>query len=259
MTTCKSCSSSLVTTVKTGFKKGKEKMNQIIKINTNEQGEVNVSARELYEALEVKKRFSAWFETNSKQLIENVDFRSVLVGTQQNQYGGVKKLQDYSLTVDAAKQIAMMSGTDKGREIRLYFIEVEKQWNSPELMLSRSLQYANSKLIGYETQIAELTPKAELNDVFIATGGAIGVREAAKELNVKQNEFIDNLLNGKYVYRSSGYHGRLQPYKKHVPKLFVLKSGSANGVEFTPQVLITPYGREFFYKKFYAPDQIEMF
>ncbi|KMK52760.1 AntA/AntB antirepressor [Fructobacillus sp. EFB-N1] len=235
-------------------------MNQIIKIKTNKQGEVSVSARELYQALEVKKsyRFQQWFETNSKQLIENVDFRCVDVTTQQNQYGGIKTINDYQLTVDAAKQIAMMSGTDKGREIRLYFIEVEKQWNSPELMLSRSLQYANSKLIGYESQIAELTPKAEMNDVFIETGAAIGVREAAKEMNVKQNEFIDHLLNNKYLYRSSGSRGKLQPYKKYVPKFFVLKSGSVNGVEFTPQVLITPYGRQFFYKKFYAPDQMEM-
>ncbi|CAK1227012.1 KilAC domain (KilAC) [Fructobacillus cardui] len=234
-------------------------MNQIIKIKTNEQGEVSVSARELYQALEVKKRFSAWFDANSKQLIENEDFTGVPGGTPVNGgNGNIQYLQDYSLTVDAAKQIAMMSGTDKGREIRLYFIEVEKQWNSPELMLSRSLQYANSKLINYESQIAELTPKAELNDVFIETGEAIGVREAAKEINVKQNEFIDNLLNNKYLYRSAGSRGRLQPYKKYVPKFFVLKSGSVNGVEFTPQVLITPYGRQFFYKKFYAPDQMEM-
>ncbi|GIC69604.1 phage antirepressor KilAC domain-containing protein [Fructobacillus tropaeoli] len=234
-------------------------MNQIIKIKTNEQGEVSVSARELYQALEVKKRFSAWFDANSKQLIENEDFTGVPGGTPVNGgNGNIQYLQDYSLTVDAAKQIAMMSGTDKGREIRLYFIEVEKQWNSPELMLSRSLQYANSKLINYESQIAELTPKAELNDVFIETGEAIGVREAAKEMNVKQNEFIDNLLNNKYLYRSAGSHGKLQPYKKYVPKFFVLKSGSVNGVEYTPQVLITPYGRQFFYKKFYAPDQMEM-
>lgn len=235
-------------------------MNQVIKINTNERGEVNVSARELYQALEVKKRFSAWFETNAKQLIENEDFTSVLSGTEVQNNGGtqLRQLQDYSLTVDAAKQIAMMSGTEKGKQVRMYFIEVEKQWNSPELMLSRSLQYANSKLIGYESQIAEMTPKVEMHDVFIEKGQAIGIREASKEMNVKQNDLIDNLMNNGYVYRTKGHNGKLQPIKKYVPKYFVLKSASVNGVEFTPQMLITPQGREFFYKKFYAPDQIEM-
>ncbi|WP_349533997.1 phage antirepressor KilAC domain-containing protein [Leuconostoc citreum] len=237
-------------------------MNQIIKINTNERGEVNVSARELYDALEVRKsyRFNQWFDTNAKQLIEDEDYTSVDVTTEVKNNGGtqLRKLQDYTLTVDAAKQIAMMSGTEKGKQVRMYFIEVEKQWNSPELMLSRSLQYANSKLIGYESQIAELTPKAEMHDVFIEKGQAIGIREASKELNVKQNNLIDNLMNNGYVYRTKGHHGKLQPIKKYVPKYFVLKSASVNGVEFTPQMLITPQGREFFYKKFYEPDQIEM-
>lgn len=235
-------------------------MEQIIKINTNERGEVNVSARELYRALEVRKsyRFNQWFETNAKQLIEDEDYRCVDITTQQNQYGGIKTIQDYTLTVDAAKQIAMMSGTEKGKQVRMYFIEVEKQWNSPELMLSRSLQYANSKLIGYESQIAEMTPKVEMHDVFIEKGQAIGIREASKELNVKQNDLIDNLMNNGYVYRTKGHNGKLQPIKKYVPKYFVLKSASVNGVEFTPQMLITPQGREYFYKKFYAPDQIEM-
>ncbi|MQR27337.1 oxidoreductase [Leuconostoc mesenteroides] len=235
-------------------------MEQIIKINTNERGEVNVSARELYRALEVRKsyRFNQWFETNAKQLIEDEDYRCVDITTQQNQYGGIKTIQDYTLTVDAAKQIAMMSGTEKGKQVRMYFIEVEKQWNSPELMLSRSLQYANSKLIGYESQIAEMTPKVEMHDVFIEKGQAIGIREASKELNVKQNDLIDNLMNNGYVYRTKGHNGKLQPIKKYVPKYFILKSASVNGVEFTPQMLITPQGREYFYKKFYAPDQIEM-
>ncbi|WP_273715753.1 phage antirepressor KilAC domain-containing protein [Leuconostoc mesenteroides] len=236
-------------------------MEQIIKINTNERGEVNVSARELYQALEVKKsyRFSQWFENNAKQLIENEDYQGVDVTTpSQSNNGAVQRIRDYSLTVDAAKQIAMMSGTEKGKQVRMYFIQVEKQWNSPELMLSRSLQYANSKLIGYESQIAEMTPKVEMHDVFIEKGQAIGIREASKELNVKQNDLIDNLMNNGYVYRTKGHNGKLQPIKKYVPKYFVLKSASVNGVEFTPQMLITPQGREFFYKKFYAPDQIEM-
>ena len=109
-------------------------MNEIIKITTTEQGEAQVSARELYDALEVKKRFSAWFETNAKQLIENEDFTSVLSGTEVQNNGGtqLRQLQDYTLTVDAAKQIAMMSGTEKGKQVRMYFIQVEKAWNSPD-------------------------------------------------------------------------------------------------------------------------------
>ncbi|WP_288572196.1 phage antirepressor KilAC domain-containing protein [uncultured Weissella sp.] len=105
-----------------------------------------------------------------------------------------------------------------------------------------------------------LKPKAELHDKFIATGGAIGIREAAKEMQVKQTDLVDNLLNSKYIYRTQGHHGKLQPYTQYVPKYFVLKSGGTNseGIEFLPSLRITPTGRELFYKKFFAPNQTEL-
>lgn len=111
-------------------------MQGIIKVEQNDQGEQRVSARELYKELEVKKRFSVWFEMNSKQLIEFEDYTSVLSGTEVPNNGGtqIRQLQDYSLTVDAAKEIALMSGTEKGKQIRKYFIQVEKEYRKMETL-----------------------------------------------------------------------------------------------------------------------------
>ncbi|KRN77234.1 antA/AntB antirepressor family protein [Weissella minor] len=236
--------------------------NELIAIQTNEQGEQRVSARELHKQLGIKKRFSTWFEQYTDMYSEGIDYTVVLGGTTvpNGGNGAVRVLDDYSLSVDMAKHISMMTKTERGNQIRDYFIQIEKQWNSPELMMARSLQYANNKLIGYESKIAELTPKAELHDKFIATGEAIGVREASKEMGIKQTDLVDILMNNKYIYREQGRNGKLQPYKKYVPKLFVLKSGGVgeNGIEFTPRMRITPYGREYFYKKFVNPEQTEL-
>lgn len=60
--------------------------------------------------------------------------------------GAVQQLQDYTLTVDAAKQIALMSGTEKGKQVRMYFIQVEKAWNSPDQIMARALQISKMKL-----------------------------------------------------------------------------------------------------------------
>ncbi len=49
---------------------------------------------------------------------------------QSNQLGGEKELQDYELTIDAAKQICMLQRNEKGRQARLCFIDVEKRWNN---------------------------------------------------------------------------------------------------------------------------------
>ncbi|MCT8395264.1 oxidoreductase [Weissella soli] len=232
--------------------------NEVIKVQTTERGEQRVSARDLHKALEVKTRFSLWTEQNFKMFDDGADFTSVVSTTVVNN-GATRQLDDYMMTIDMAKHIAMMSGTPKGHDIRNYFIQVEKQWNSPELMMARSLEYANKQLLGYESQIAVMKPKVEMHDKFIATGKAISIREAAKEMDVRQTTFIDDLLNHHYLYRA-GHRGKLQPYAQYVGKWFVLKSVVINGsaLDVTPQTLITPKGREHFYKLFYAPDQIEL-
>ena len=56
-------------------------MNELIKISSNENDEQVVSARDLHKGLGLKKRFSVWWEQNSKQLIEHEDFMGVPGGT----------------------------------------------------------------------------------------------------------------------------------------------------------------------------------
>lgn len=104
-------------------------MNGIIAIQTNEENEQIVSARDLHKHLEVKKCFSEWFKANSKKFVEGVDFTGVLGGTPvPGGNGRVQHVEDFSLSIDMAKNIALVSGTQKGAEIRSYFIAAEKKW-----------------------------------------------------------------------------------------------------------------------------------
>ncbi|SFL39568.1 antA/AntB antirepressor family protein [Lactococcus garvieae] len=103
---------------------------ELIKIETNARDEQIVSARELYKALGVRKRFSDWWKQNSRYLVENEDFTGVPGGTPvKGGNGSVQYLQDYVVTADNAKHLAMQSQTKKSREIRDYFIRVEKEYN----------------------------------------------------------------------------------------------------------------------------------
>ncbi len=107
-------------------------MGQIISINTAVIGEeeVNsVNARDLYTALEIKKDFSEWIKTQIKSLNleKNIDFIATPL-KRGIANGGYKTIIEYILTIDAAKHIAMASRTKKGKEVRAYFIEVEKNF-----------------------------------------------------------------------------------------------------------------------------------
>lgn len=236
-------------------------MNEIIKITTTEQGEAQVSARELYDALEVKKRFSAWFETNAKQLIENEDFTSVLSGTEVQNNGGtqLRQLQDYTLTVDAAKQIAMMSGTEKGKQVRMYFIQVEKAWNSPDQIMARALQISKMKLEHKDRLIAELKPKALFADAVSASQTSILVGELAKLLKQNGVEMGANRLfvwlreNG-YLIKRKGTDYNMPTQRSMELGLFEIKEHShinSNGVNVTTKTpKVTGKGQQYFINKF---------
>ena len=235
-------------------------MEEIIKINQNNQGEAQVSARELYQALEVKKsyRFSQWFETNAKQLIENEDFTSVDATTVVNN-GAIKTIQDYSLTVDAAKQIALMSGTEKGKQVRMYFIQVEKAWNSPDQIMARALTIAQMKLDHKDNLIAEMKPKALFADAVSASQTSILVGELAKPL--KQNG-IDTGANRLFTWlRVNGYLIRRKGTDYNMPTqksmelgLFEIKEHNhinSNGVNVTTKTpKVTGKGQQYFINKF---------
>lgn len=85
-----------------------------------------VSARELYEGLEITDRFSRWFERMTGYgFQESEDFTSVKSSTLVN-HGAERELIDYEISIDMAKQICMLQRTEKGRQYRQYFLDLEK-------------------------------------------------------------------------------------------------------------------------------------
>ena len=85
-----------------------------------------INARDLHAFLGVKRDFNAWMQTQIKRarLVDGRDYLSYLqVG---NLPEGGRPKTEYTITVDAAKHIGMMSGTDKGFEVRDYFIACER-------------------------------------------------------------------------------------------------------------------------------------
>jgi len=93
--------------------------------------EVNaVSARELHAGLELKTQFTDWVKQFLDDFIQGTDFIIDTVTTVDVQTDGhrvTRNLVNYLFSLDMAKQVAMLTRTAKGKEVRLYFIECEKQ------------------------------------------------------------------------------------------------------------------------------------
>lgn len=155
-------------------------MNELITIVVNENQEQIISARELHEKLGINKDFTDWFKYQSEKLnlIDGMDFTTIL-----GKSNGGRPSTDYNVTLEIAKHITMISGGEKAHKIRQYFIEVEKAWNNPEMVMARSLQYAQVKLLDYQKQIEVMQPKADFYDDVIDSKNAIDVGSVAKVLN----------------------------------------------------------------------------
>lgn len=107
----------------------------------------------------------------------------------------------------------------------------------------KALELANSELT---VQNAIMAPKAECFDELMDRGGLTSLRDSAKLLHIKQNDFIRYLLDHKYLYRDQG--SKLRPYQKHVDDgLFELKVRYNQKTQWSgPQPMITVKGLETF-------------
>lgn len=185
-------------------------MNELINVKVENDQQL-VSARDLHKSLNLTTRFSKWVNQNFKYFREGKDFTSVTTVTVVNN-GAKREIQDYALTLDMAKHIAMMAGTDKGFEVRDYFIQVEKAWNSPEMVMKRALSYANSKVEKLETEVKQLQPDAEYcknvlrNPILISSTeiakrygwGAVTLHKKLNELGVMYKQGKQWNLYAKY-------------------------------------------------------------
>lgn len=99
-------------------------MEELIKVE-NKNGELLVSARELHNNVkEGNERFSKWFERMCTYgFEENVDYTLYQMVHPQNK----QEIVDYALKIECAKEIAMIQRSEKGKQVRKYFIECERQ------------------------------------------------------------------------------------------------------------------------------------
>lgn len=198
-------------------------MNNLINVTLNENHEPIVSGRQLHEALGVKTKYADWFNRMIEYgFTENQDFL-LLKNEQQTGRGGHNKV-DHIIKLDMAKEIAMIQRTDKGKEVRTYFIQVEKDFNSPEKIMARALLMADKKIKLLESQnenllleLEEANKNADYLDLILQTKDSLTITQIAQDYGISarkmnqilKQERIQRIVNGQWVlyakYLAKGY------------------------------------------------------
>lgn len=181
-------------------------MNELIKVNYDSD-RPTVLARDLYDFLEVKTAYKDWFPRMCEYgFSEGIDFCSFL-----SESTGGRPAQDAQLTIEMAKEIAMLQRNDQGKKARQYFIQLEKDWNSPEKVMARALRIADKKIYALETEnaqqkqlIGELKPKADYVDLILKNKGLVTITQIAKDYGMSGRGMNKLLSELGVQYKQSG-------------------------------------------------------
>ena len=229
-------------------------MNELIKVDYTTDRPTE-SARELHEFLEVKTAYKDWFPRMCEYgFTEGQDFCSFL-----SESTGGRPAQDAQLTIDMAKEICMFQRNEKGKQARQYFIQLEKDWNSPEKVMARALQIADQKLHMLAAQVEEMRPHALLGRAITTADTSILIGDFAKIL--RQNGvlmgakrlFVWMRENG-YLIKRKGTDWNLPTQRSMEMGLFEIKESvhidgnGCNRITRTPK--LTGKGQEYFVEKF---------
>ena len=239
-------------------------MNEIINVTLNDNHEPVVSGRQLHEALDVKTKYADWFNRMVDYgFAENQDFL-LLKNEQQTGRGGHNKV-DHIIKLDMAKEIAMIQRTERGKQVRQYFIQVEKDFNSPEKIMARALLIADKKVHQLEAKIEADRPKVLFAEAVSASHTSILVGELAKLLKqngveMGANRLFNWLRAHGYLIKRNGRDWNMPTQKSVEMGLIRVKETSithADGhitVSKTP--LVTGKGQQYFINKFLNQERL---
>lgn len=131
--------------------------NELVSVYETDKGEKVVYGTELYQCLESKQEFSNWVKNRLKECdaVENTDFTIFL----SKSTGGRPK-QEYIIKLDTAKEMAMLERNEKGKQVRRYFIQVEKKYKEQENLLAE-LSPEVKAIFAVDKRITQVDSKVE--------------------------------------------------------------------------------------------------
>lgn len=212
-------------------------MNELLKINY-EAEQPTVSARDLHEALEVKSNFTTWFNRICEYgFREKIDFKTCFPKMESESHGG-QNMIDHEISIDMAKQICMIQRSEKGKQYRQYFIDLEKAWNTPEQVMARALKLADKTIDTLKEENKKLIednermrPKEIFADAVKASTSSILIGDLAKLLrqngvDIGQKRLFEYLRNHGYLIKRKGSDWNMPTQKSMNMGLFEIKEST---------------------------------
>nr|DAN00777.1 MAG TPA: KilAC domain protein [Caudoviricetes sp.] len=220
-------------------------MNDIVKVNYDND-RITVSARDLHDFLGVGTPYDKWFPRMCEYgFTDGVDYSTFLSDRVDGLPG--KPRRDAQLTIDMVKELCMIQRSEKGKQARQYFIQLEKDWNTPEKVMARALVLAHKEIESVKqvnavlmSQIEEQAPKVEFANKVSNTKDLINMGEMAKLLRDKNIDIGRNRLFS--LLRSEGILMKSNiPYQSYIDKGYFEVKEAVKETDYGDKVFPTTY------------------
>lgn len=236
-------------------------MNELIPL-TEQDGARAVMGRDLHGFLEVGAEYRHWFPRMIEYGFEEGKDYAVKNDRVRDSLGRERPAVNHIVTLDMAKEIAMIQRTERGKQARQYFIEVEKQARRPKIdgseitrmELIQIAMNAETERLALEAKNKELEPKADAYDTFLSADGTYSIGAVAKMLGKSQNKLFELLRNDGILIAKGAM--RNTPYQKYMHHFHVKaheyeRKDGTRGTSYTTRV--QPTGIDFIRKKLGMP------
>lgn len=254
-------------------------MNDLINLQKNDDGSIAVSGRELYKGLEIETQYTKWIERMIDYGFEEKTDYVAISQKRLTAQGNETTFTDHIMTLDMAKEIAMIQRSEIGKKIRKYFIEVEKSYKQlaeqtkDSYMIDDPVERAKRWIEEKEQmkqleqdneihreQIEKDKPKVLFADTLSGSESSILVMELAKlisnntEIKIGQNKLFKWLRENGFVISRKGESWNLPTQKSIDLGVLDIKKGTqqfADGkVIPTRTTKVTVKGQKYFINKF---------
>lgn len=242
-------------------------MTELIRVNYGPGTQPTVSGRELHEALQITTPYRVWFPRMCEYgFAEGADFnayKNVRVAREGDREI-TREVTDHELSIDMAKEICMLQRSDIGRKVRQYFLELERQWNTPEAVMARALQIADGRLkLAQEEntrlaetnaiqaqQIAEMQPKVSYYDLCLNCKDLMSMTQIAKDYGWSAKQMNEWLHRKKIQFKQRDTWLLYQKYARmgYTSTKMQTYSGYDGFVHAKPHTYWTQKGRLFIYQ-----------
>lgn len=178
--------------------------NELVTVYETSTGEKVVYGRELHEVLQSKTSYKDWSARRFLDIdaMEGEDY-GVLLKNERNPKGG-RPSKEHIIKLDIAKEMAMLERNDKGKQVRRYFIEVEKRYKENSMMIPKDYPSALRSLADeYEKrQLAEKENKELKNEVEYKENVIIGLTDEITLADKRQ--ILNRVVRYKNANKSFG-------------------------------------------------------